>query len=227
MKCERNALQQEIPLLRSCLCDLSALCESIIPTLPAEAAGRIRRNIYRLHRLIGNMTDQPIHQPEIINLSSFIYETLEKAGIFLKYAGITLEFDVPDTPVFSSVDSQLLERGIYNLLALYCTQAGCKITARVAMHADLFRLSVIGSRSAQQTTIKWAQVAAKRHAGAVFTDMLSDGRLRTTLTLTLSCRGKGKPAMRIDYAGGVEHCLLELSDILPPQVYCDNYFCSR
>jgi len=227
MECERNALQQEIPLLRSCLCDLSALTESIMPVLPEDSAGRIRRCIYRLRRLIDNMTDEPLCQIEYINLCAFVYEMLEKAGVLLQQAGITLEFSVPDTPVWGTVDCQLLERGIYNLLAFYCSPKDSKINAQLAICGEILRFSVVGRKLTQQSCIKWAQMAASRHSGTVLTDKLSDGSLRTTLTLTLSRHHSGSCPIRFDYAGGFDHCLLELSDILPPQVYSDNYFCSR
>ena len=60
------------------------------------------------------------------------------------------------------------------------------------------------------------------HEGAVLTDQPQPGKNRVTLCIPLrhpKDTALRSPVMRLDYAGGYDHCLLELSDVLPPAVY--------
>ena len=63
---------------------------------------------------------------------------------------------------------------------------------------------------------------AANHGGAVLVDHPDAEHTRITLSLAI-CHGKGdlvrSPVLRLDYAGERDHGLLELSDVLPAELY--------
>lgn len=66
--------------------------------------------------------------------------------------------------------------------------------------------------------------AAANHGGTVLIDSPKGSGTRVTMTINMNCdQGQDttlrSPILRVDYAGGRDHSLLELSDHLPPSLY--------
>ena len=64
--------------------------------------------------------------------------------------------------------------------------------------------------------------AAAAHGGTVLVRRMPDGG--TSITMTLAIRKKTdstltSPILHMDYAGGFDHALMELADVLPPELY--------
>ena len=66
------------------------------------------------------------------------------------------------------------------------------------------------------------QSAAQQHAGTVLVDQPTESGTRVTLTLRIrpgSSDYVRSPILKVDYAGERDHGLLELSDVLPADLY--------
>ena len=64
--------------------------------------------------------------------------------------------------------------------------------------------------------------AAAAHGGTVLIDQSQGSGTRVTLTIKVQQNPSNtlrSPVLRVDYAGERDHCLLELSEILPAHLY--------
>ena len=67
--------------------------------------------------------------------------------------------------------------------------------------------------------------AAVHHGGTVLIDQPDGQGTRVTMTLAIRQDNSStlrSPILRVDYAGGRNHTLLELSDVLPPQLFSNE-----
>ena len=103
-------------------------------------AGQINQNLYRLLRIISNMSDASDYAltgnagMQTTELVSFISEVMEKAQTFFTGTDITLAYTGPSGSVFGTANTEKLERAIYNLLsnAAKFSQPGSTVTATLA-----------------------------------------------------------------------------------------------
>jgi len=106
-------------------------------------AGQINQNLYRLLRIISNMSDASGYAnngsagTQTVDLVSFISEVMEKAQTFFTGTDIVLTYTGPKGPVFGVANSEKLERAIYNLLsnAAKFSQPGSTVSASLT-HND-------------------------------------------------------------------------------------------
>lgn len=184
---------------------------------------------------------------ELIDICSILEEQLSRAAQALQAAGITLCYQLPNERIFISANPELLERAVYNLisnaakfspangvisvhlarkgdrLALSVTDSGCGIAHKGDVFTRYLRQPGLeDSRNGIGLGMVMVRCAAAAHGGAVLIDTPDEQGTRVTMTLTIS-QSKDTlvrtPVMRIDYAGERDHCLLELSDVLPAKLY--------
>ena len=163
-------------------------------------------------------------------------------------SGYTIRYQLPAEPVCTVADREKVERALLNLLSnamKYASGEG-EILVQLARRGDRLCLSVTGSgerlpsdiytRFCRQPMLEnprnsiglgmvLIRAAALSHGGAVFTDQPEAGRNRVTLSLPIrrpENPGLRTPVLHMDYAGGYDHCLLELSDVLSPELYQKN-----
>jgi len=186
---------------------------------------------------------------ETLNLCAFVEELLEKAAVMAECTGIRLQFSVPSAPVFSLCQPQKLERAIWNILsnALKFTPRGGSIDVCLKRRGTQLSLTVedSGSGIAQQVRatlyrrytrqpgiedsryglglgMVLIRSAAACHGGTVLIDQPNGTGTRVTMTLAIRQDTTGTlrtPTMQADYAGELDHGLIELSDVLPPELY--------
>ena len=220
--------------------------------LPADTA-LLKRSLYQLLRRISNMSDaagyqeNPEGSPELRDICAVLDEIFEKATAMAEQAGIWLRYRGLAESHICPVDTQRLERGVYNLIsnAACFSQPGTVIDAALRRSGKRLYLTVSDSGSGIPSALRGQlysryrrqpgledprfgiglgmvliRAAAAAHKGTV---LLETGDAGTKVTLTFSlAQPQGQlrsPLLRADYAGERDHSLVELSDLLPPEAY--------
>ena len=195
-----------------------------------------------------SMNVSVLPQMETVNRTGFLEELLDKARQLLEQAGHSLSFTNEAGQVFLGADSQLLERAILNILANAAKFApGCRIEVTLRRSGDrvslvfadngpgipsevyptLFRRylrqpGLEDSRYGLGLGMALIRAAAAAHAGTVLITPGSQGGTRVILTLSAKQSTSTQlrsPMLRMDYAGGRDHQLVELSGVLPKAVF--------
>lgn len=186
---------------------------------------------------------------ETVDISAVIDEIVEKAAALLARANVELRYQPLGTPVYGLADAQQLERAILNILSNAAKYAGRDswIDASLSQREDLLQLtirdngqgidgsilptvftryqrgpSIEDPRNGLGIGMTLIKAAAESHGGTVLIDIPEDGGTRITLTISVRQReGEGfrSPILRPDRYGGRDNALIELSDVLPPEVF--------
>jgi len=185
------------------------------------------------------------------NISGLVNEIMEKAGIAISDSGRKISYQPLIESVYALCDKMLLERAILNLVsnAVKFSQSGSEIQARLTRNGNKLLFTIEntcpGSRAELKNDIFTrylrepgiednlngiglgmviVRAAAMAHGGTVLWEIPTDNTVRLTMTVSLR-RNKTSdvrsPRLSYDYAGGRDHVLIELSDVLPHTVYED------
>lgn len=192
---------------------------------------------------------QTAPRQELRDVTAVIGEIFEKAAALAELSGVTLRFSNFPEPVLSMTDTEKLERAIYNILsnAIKFSCAGSTVDAKLTKHGNKLHLTVrdtgsgigsellgsVFSRHLRQPGMEdsrhgiglglvMIRGAATAHGGTVLIG--KNGEAGTMLTLTLSIRKNlsgnlDSPRLKVDYTGGFDHGMIELSDILPTSAF--------
>lgn len=180
------------------------------------------------------------------NVTEVVGEIFEKAIPMLSHAGIGLTFTNLPRDIFSLMDQEKLERGIHNILsnAVKFSPKGSPIEAKLTQQGNRLYLTVqssadgnelranVHTRFQRQPGLEDSRYgiglgmvlirsAATVHGGTVLMDQHQGG---TRITMTMAIRQDTGNLLRsggfhIDYAGERDHTLIELSDVLPADLY--------
>ena len=115
-----------------------------------EQAGIINKGLYQLLREIGNMSAASsfrqgrTYGKETKNIVAIINETVEKAQALCNTPARRLDYAPFSEDIYCGVDSEMLERAIYNLIsnALKFSPAGSLVTVKLTAVQDKLRFSV-------------------------------------------------------------------------------------
>lgn len=193
-------------------------------------------------------TDTAARQ-EVRNICGILDEVFVRAAELVSHAGITLEYTGYPEPVYTLVDAEKLERAVFNIIsnAIKFTPKGGHIRAELTRRGSKLYLGIqdsgtgisdqvrgdIFSRYIREPAVEDGRFgiglgmvlirsAAALHGGTVLIDQPENSGARITMSLAIR-PGSGNqvrsPLLRVDYAGERDHGLLELSDILPAQLY--------
>ena len=213
-----------------------------------ETAARLNRGLYQLLRLVGNMSDadSSFARQETLSMGGVFDEIFEKASVLCQLAGFHLEYSGLREDLYAMANRQQLERAVYNLLsnAMKFSPTGSTITARLthrgrklylqiqdsgegALPTDLFHRylrqnSLEDGRFGIGLGMVLVRSCAVNHGGTVLIDSPEGGGTRVTITLTLRQNPDTvlhTPSFRIDYTGGRDSALIELSQQLPWELY--------
>ena len=258
---ELQGLALAATYLRGPLNEIMTASDSLFPSKVLKENPEIRQHVAQLNlglhqilRNVSNMADaarlieNSAPRMECVDISSVLQETFEKASTLLEYAKITLTFSGLSKPLYCNVNSEMLERAVYNILsnAAKYTPAGGTIQAALVRHGAMLHLTLEDSGSGieqqmQETAfhrymrqpsledgraglglgMTLIRAAAAAHGGTVLLEQVEAGGLRITLTLAIHQGGDTvrSPMLKVDYAGERDHALIELSDILPINIY--------
>ena len=188
-------------------------------------------------------------QLEMTNISEFFRDIFDRSQELVSHAGIALRFQNLPHTLYMLADRGKLERAIMNMVSnsVKFTPAGGTIEAKLIQQGNRLRLTILDNGEGIPDAIRsslhrrWQRQpgledsrygiglgmvlirsAAAVHGGAVLIDHPEEGGTRITLTMTIRQDTSGalrSPMLKIDYAGERDHILLELSDILPAELY--------
>lgn len=197
----------------------------------------------------GRYAASPGAQMETTEITAFLQEIFDRAQDLAIHAGISLRFENLPQKVFTLADREKLERAVMNILsnAMKFTPSGGTILAKLTRRENRLFLRIqdngegipdavrgnIHRRWQRQPGIEdprfgiglgmvLIRSAAAAHGGAVLIDHPEGCGTRITMTLAIrqdSSSNVRSPRLQIDYAGGRDHALLELSESLPYDLY--------
>lgn len=217
----------------------------------AIAVSQISKGLLQINRQLCNMSDAALYSDNSISYSTvgvrgLFAQIAEKAAAGLENTGIKLEYEEPDTEIYTQANATLLERAGYNLISNAVKFAPTGSTVSVSLKAvgnrllfavesqtgnakmpifDMFRRDpgLEDSRYGIGLGMVIVRAAASAHGGAVLMDYPDENTTR--ITMSMEIREDDKPVLRrnaskiSDYSGGIDHALLELSDVLPSECY--------
>lgn len=187
-------------------------------------------------------------QLELLDIPALLEDIFCKARELAAYGGFTLRFENLPYNLYSLTNAEKLERAVMNILsnAMKFTPSGGIIEARLLHRGNKLYLSIQDSGEGIPDDLRSSihrrylrqpgfedprhgiglgmvliRSAAAIHGGTVLIDHPEDKGTRITMTLAIrqdSGNLRNHP-MKIDYAGERDHGLIELSDILPPELY--------
>lgn len=194
-------------------------------------------------------SQMPSPKMEIRNIPAIFDELFEKVAAYAVQAGITVTFQSLDEIVFGLADAQQLQRAVENLLAnaLKFTPAGGTVAARLTRNGGMLYLTICDNGEGLKQNVRQnfydrfrrppmledsrngiglgmmlVRSIASVHGGTVLVQQ--DKERGTKLTMTIAIRQNSdsavrSPVMQIDYTGGRDHTLVELSETLPAELY--------
>ena len=214
----------------------------------------LNRSMHQLFRQVSNLTaaadmgrDRRGYM-ETQNIVSLIDEQMQTSAQYADMAGRTLLFSGIAESIYCQVDTQVLERAIYNLIsnAINYSPAGSTVSAHLSRIENRLQFSVENTVSEDITPpedlffrfnripniedcrhgmglgIPLVQYASSVHGGCLLMDRPSEKQIRFTFSLPILQKQEAvvrSPVLRIDYLGGRDHALVELSDVLPCSAY--------
>lgn len=176
-------------------------------------------------------------------------EVFDKVSDALLKAGVTLRYTLPRLPVFTQADSQMIKRAVYNLISNAVKFASEDKTVDICVSATDRCLYIavananvaeplpggIFHRYSRQPGLEpqpyglglgmtFIQAAAAAHGGTVLVQNNEQAGLTVTMSLAINKAKDNQlksPVLIPDLYGGADQMLIELSDILPYQLYND------
>lgn len=186
---------------------------------------------------------------EHLSICSVMESAVQTAQELLTDSAVKLEFTSDGSNPIGLADQTMLERAVYNMLsnAVRFADAGSKIRATLQCNkqtihftvdndcADFpkellgtifFRYrrtpSISDGRTGLGLGIPMVQAIASVHKGSLLVTLPEPGKVRFRLSIPVRQDQSGtlrNPIIRTDYAGGYDHSLIELSDVLNSKVY--------
>lgn len=257
-----NTLSLTAANMRQPLSSMIAAVGNLTSSLEQNEDPKIRtqiqhmnRNLCRMHRMLCNMSDALQYSNGTSshmtcqNIVSVVETIFQKAQQLCAESNIQFEYHIPKEDILCSIDENLLERGIYNVIsnAIKFSNEGSVIQAELVHRNNRIYISIRdqGSgippsimhnvfnryqrlpglddgRSGLGLGLVLVRCAARIHGGTVLVDQ--PDQIGTRVTLSFPVRQRSNPLLRssvtrIDYASGWDHSLLELSDVLPAKLY--------
>lgn len=193
-------------------------------------------------------SETTLHQ-STIDVAALINEVMERVCTVAEQNNIHVRYDKLHKIVDSLADAEKLERAVLNLMsnAMKVTPAGKSIHVSLRHSGSRLLFQVQDGGNGMDEDIRYTAFSqyqrkpslfeynrglglglaivrsvAAAHGGALLLEHPKDQGLRVTLSLAVRTDAipkLGSPLPVIDYAGGRDHALLELSDVLPARAY--------
>lgn len=192
--------------------ELSLLIDQLSET---DKKSQITQNLFRLKRIIGNMSDASQLSNASARMTScdvcaVLEEVLEKAKTLLAESQIKLTYQLPRQSVISMINAELLKRAVYNLLsnAAKFSSPGDTVDVTVKRKDNKLYLTVKGGQNTIKNTanlfhryarepglesrqhglglgMSLIHCAASVHGGTVLIEQSDKGKLAVTMTLSI------------------------------------------
>lgn len=194
-----------------------------------------------------------LYQPETVNIPERMEEIFQNAACLLERSGITLRYEGLAEPIYAIADCSQLERAVLNILsnAAKFSPKGSFIHASLTRRGRTLQLTVqdSGSGIADEVMsslfrrylrqpgiedsrfglglgIRMVHNIAVQHGGTLLVSRGDNGGTRIVMTLAIRQREQNQmcsPIFPIDYSGGYDHRLVELSDVLPAELFDGSF----
>lgn len=223
-----------------------------------EQMARINKGLFQLLRIVSNMSDAHNYcqlsscGQEVVNICDYLEELFSATAELAQEAGITLNFQNWNAPVYALADPDKLYRAVSNILsnAMKFTPQGGRIDAKLSRRGNMLYLTIQDSGSRVPENLRSSifsryqrhpevedgrngiglgmvlvRCTAAMHGGTVLLEYPENSGTRVTMTLAIRQKTDPmvqSPALRVDYAGARDQRLLELSDVLPHTLYKPN-----
>ena len=247
----RNPLSNAMLEIDALLSDI--LQEQDSPTLQNIEA--LNRNLYQMYRMISNMSDASVYgqrlstRMEPQDIVSFMREVSEKAATLAANCGYQIQFHGMKGPVFCTIDTEKLERAVYNLVSNAMKHASSKGIIHISLQEKREKLYISVQNSAADSIaescgdfflrflrepelendnsgiglgLMIVRGAAIAHNGTLLIHQPAGEGLKFTMSISLQKCGstlRSPVTLPIDYNGGYDRALIELADMLPPDLY--------
>lgn len=189
---------------------------------------------------------------EIRDITSIFEELFRKASDLMEKTGIQLRFRNLNEHIYMLVNEEQLERAVYNILsnALKFTPREGTVDVHIRRKEQRIYLTVqddgpgvepgirnsVHTRYQRQPGLENSRFgiglgmvlirsAAAAHGGTVLMEHPEDTGARITMTLQIRQKASTNihsNVLKVDYAGELDHALIELSDVLPAELYRNN-----
>ena len=186
---------------------------------------------------------------EVKNIPAFLDELFGKTAVLVERSGVKLTYSGLHDAIYGLVNTEMLERAVLNIIsnALKFMPQGGTIQVNLLRRGQKLYLSILDSgsgipectrsdlfsRYAREPGVEDGRFgiglglvlirsAAQQHGGTVLVDQPTESGTRVTMTLAIrpgSSDHVRSPILKVDYAGERDHGLLELSDVLPADLY--------
>lgn len=183
------------------------------------------------------------------NVTAYFREIMEKCKELLEKSGYTLRYTIPGEDIVALISTERLERAVYNLIsnAIKFSPVGSTVSAELKKCGELLMFTVtdeskglpadlsgnIFTRYLREPAIEDSRIgmglgmlyvcaAASVHGGTVLIRELEGKGLSVTMTISTKASQPGtirSDILHVDYSGGQDHALLELSDVLSSELY--------
>ena len=186
---------------------------------------------------------------ELRDAANFLAELGKKTASQLEHAGHRLIFHPLNRPVYCYINPEKIERAFLNLIsnAIRYAEAPCSVNVslrvssnklyitiesdcsdpKTLISSDLFTQylrepSLNGGKNGIGLGLTITHGIAAAHKGTLLVEQPEQNRIRFTLSITADTAGMctvSSPRIFIDSTGGYDRFLIELSDILPSDLY--------
>lgn len=184
---------------------------------------------------------------EYREVGSIFTEVMEKASHMLAKGNHILEYSGLNSPVNTLIDAEKLERALLNMISNAVKFSPKDSIVRAELHRNSQKLyftvknsntdnpgSNIFSYYLREPGIEnpsngiglgmsIVQKTASAHGGTLLLEQSESTGIRFTMTLAIQAvkdvKLRSNVHYPIDYAGGYDHTLIELSDVLPAELY--------
>lgn len=242
--------------LRSPLSSMKAMMDHLLPELDSDSVtdqhlAYLYRAMDQMQRIIYNMSDTNRYATTPAKLAmrdvdALLRELLDRCTLLCEHCGIRLEYTGTNGPLYALVDSERLERSIYNILSNAIKHTPREGTIQVQLNRTGNRMHItvqdsgrgvdledsgdLYSRYLREPALEAPEnglglgmslirACAKSHGGALLL-CSNDTGLRLTMSLQIRTDTSiASPSVQFDYAGDQDHGLIELADVLPPELY--------
>lgn len=210
---------------------------------------RLLRTISNMSDASEAMTRVPNLQT--LELCAEFEEVLEQASALIQSAGIHLEYTLPTAAIYGQADKAMLSRAVYNLISNAAKYApnGTNLNATLTRSGHLLYFSLSGYgdtatlpanpytrfqrepglediRNGIGLGLVLVKSFAVSHGGTVLMECRPDGNIRFTLTMEIRKNSDATVRtnlLRPDAYSGRNQGLIELSDVLPKDLYNGKY----
>ncbi len=207
---------------------------------------RLAGNLTDMSRLIAG--EMPMYD-EKTELREFFGAIYDRVKPLCQAVGIEIKYACPTSKFYGVIDRQKMERAVLNLIsnAMKYTPKGGKIMLRVETTKNSVLIKVADNGEGLQPELlatvfdrfshrdplgdpRWgmglglpyARYIAQLHGGTMIIEGKPGDGTSVTMSVSLHRQAAASlqtPIVNYDYAGGFEHCLVELADVLPSDVF--------